>query len=158
MGRVLPNKGQPGPVTCGSGNIHPIGSRDKVCRMWKSACDQYQFQYPFQDLDGDERSFFTIDCVWMLTKKLQWPSTFHGKNFWMATKDFSLPSVRSAWLWKTFRNHPNPASDTETEADYKHLWIHGMSGTSNLPEGEALLSEGVVVRYRRTDQSRLHAA
>ena len=33
-----------------------------------------------------------------------------------------------------------------------------MSGTSNLPEGEALLSGGVVVRYRRTDQSRLHAA
>ena len=37
----------------------------------QNACDLHQFQYPFQDLDGDRKSFVTIYYTSMVTKSLQ---------------------------------------------------------------------------------------
>ena len=42
----------------------------------------------------------------------------------MITKGLSPQSNYFGWSWKTFCNHPNTETDTETDADHKRFFTH----------------------------------
>ena len=103
-----------------------------------NVCNPHQFQYLFQDLDGDRRSFVTIHCAQIVKKKFWWPSRFHGTNFWMVIKGFSLPSMHAERWQKTFHHHPNSEMDTGTDVDNMGFFTHSRL---NLWKFESRLSQ-----------------
>ena len=84
-------------------------------------------------LNGDLHEFQYLFRISMETEGLLSPSAIFG--WWRKT--FSdhpeIGAMISGWsskffyhhpCRKTFRYHPNPETDTETDAGYKRLWIH----------------------------------
>ena len=126
MGQALPNKGHPGPVTCESENVlHPIGSSNKMRRELKQCMWSTTISVAVSSVAVSSTS-----TTWMVVEKPSVTIQILRYKFLDGHQRFSSPSTSSTssgWWLKSFRHHPNPETDTETDADYKRLWINGMS-------------------------------
>ena len=86
-------------------------------RRYKNIMNPYKFMRQHQILDGLERFYKTIpwNVNWMVSKRP------------VETIQFAFVFVE--WSRKTFRDHPNAATDTGTDADLKRFKIQAKNET-----------------------------